>query len=124
MTALTQPNDPSDPSDPGDFDGPMPDDDHTASDEASRHEAGLEFNVFRGVRDIDEFRRFVFGSRFMEIYEIDPDIIEQLKTNDEALLALGFDWLKNVMFNEPTISMKQQVLQEAIGRTRDDLGAA
>ena len=51
-------------------------------------------------------------------------MIEQLKNNDEALLALGFDWLKNVMINEPTISMKQDVLQDAIARTRDDMGAA
>jgi hypothetical protein len=43
--------------------------------------------------------------------------------HDEALLALGFDWLKNVMFNEPTISMKQEVPQDAIARTRDEMGA-
>jgi uncharacterized protein len=73
--------------------------------------------------DIDEFRRFVFGSKFLHTYEIDPDVVEQLKTNDEALLSLGFDWLKNVMFNEPTISMKQEVLRGAIARTRDEMGA-
>jgi hypothetical protein len=39
------------------------------------------------------------------------------------LLALGFDWMKNVMFNEPTLTMKPDVLQAAIARSRDDLGA-
>ena len=31
--------------------------------------------------------------------------------------------MKNVMFNEPTISLKERVMQEAIARTREDLGA-
>jgi len=45
---------PIDPHDPDDFDGPVsPDEERAASDEASRREAGLEFNVFRGVRDVD-----------------------------------------------------------------------
>ena len=74
MTALTPPNDPKTPQDPDKFDGPMPDDESMAA--------------------------------------------------DEALLFLGFDWLKNVMFNEPTVSMKQDVLQGAIARTRGDLGAS
>lgn len=74
--------------------------------------------------DIDAFRRFVFETKFLEIYEIDADMIESIKTNDEALLQLGFDWLRNVMFNEETIGMKPAVLQEAIGKARSGMGAA
>ncbi len=74
--------------------------------------------------DVDAFRRFVFETRFLATYEIDPDMVENIKTNDEALLQLGFDWLRNVMFNEPTIAMKQDVLQRAIGAAREELGGA
>ncbi len=42
----------------------------------------------------------------------------------EALLQLGFDRLRNVMFNEPTIALKPAVLQEAIGKAREGLGGA
>lgn len=72
--------------------------------------------------DVDAFRRFVFESRFLEIYVVDPDVVEDLRTNDEALLQLGFDWLKNVLFNEPTIAMRDEVLQRAIARNRTELG--
>ncbi len=68
--------------------------------------------------DIDAFRSFVFGTRFLETYEIDPDMIEAVRTNDEALLQLGFDWMRNVMFNENTIGMKQDILQASIARAR------
>jgi Fe-S-cluster containining protein len=74
--------------------------------------------------DVDAFRRFVFETRFLATYDLDDDMVENIKTNDEALLQLGFDWLRNVMFNEPTIAMKQDVLQRAIGAAREELGGA
>ena len=74
--------------------------------------------------DVDAFRRFVFETKFLATYEIDDDMVENVRTNDEALLQLGFDWLRNVMFNDPAIAMKQDVLQRAIGAAREALGAA
>jgi len=68
--------------------------------------------------DVGAFRRFVFETRFLDTYEIDPDIVERLRTDDITLLQLGFDWLKNVLFNEQTINMKEDVLQAAIARER------
>jgi Fe-S-cluster containining protein len=74
--------------------------------------------------DIDAFRRFVFETRFLEIYEIEKETTEVLKTNDAVLLTLGFDWLKNVIFGEPTISMKEAVLKEGIAKRREEFGAS
>lgn len=73
--------------------------------------------------DIDAFRRFVFETRFLEIYEVEEQTVEVLKGNDAVLLTLGFDWLKNVIFGEPTISMKESVLKEAIAARREEFGA-
>ena len=73
--------------------------------------------------DVGAFRRFVFETRFLDTYAIDPDTVERLKTDDVALLLLGFDWLKNVLFNEQTINMKEDVLQAAIARGRSEMGA-
>ena len=69
-------------------------------------------------------RGFVFETKFPATYDIDEDTVESLRVNDEALRQLGFDWLRNVMFNEPTIAMKQDVLQQAIGKAREGLGGA
>ncbi|MGQ0662732.1 MAG: YkgJ family cysteine cluster protein [Pseudomonadota bacterium] len=79
---------------------------------------------FLASTDVDEFRRFVFESRFLDTYVISPEALELIKTDDAALLQLGFDWLKNVLFNEPTINMKEEVLQRAIATARSELGGA
>jgi Fe-S-cluster containining protein len=74
--------------------------------------------------DVETFRRFVFGTRFLQTYEIDPEVVERLKTDDEAVLQLGFDWLKNVLFNEPTLHMREEVIQGAIAAARAGTGGA
>lgn len=76
---------------------------------------------FMATTDVDAFRRFVFETRFLELYEIDAEAVEFLKTDDEALLQLGFDWMKTVLFNEPTLALKEHVLQDAIARARGTL---
>ncbi len=49
---------------------------------------------------------------------------EAVRVGDEALLLLGFDWLRNVVFNQPSIALKPEVLQQAIGKAREGLGGA
>jgi hypothetical protein len=71
--------------------------------------------------DIEKFRRFVFESRFLQVYDIDAEALEIARKNDEMLLRLGFDWLKNVLFNEPTLGMHDEVLQAAIAKARSDM---
>jgi len=73
--------------------------------------------------NVDGFRQFVFETKFLDTYEIDPEAKELLKENDEAILLLGFDWLKNVMFQDKTIIIKEQVLHDAIAKAREDMGA-
>lgn len=73
--------------------------------------------------DVEGFRRFVFGTKFLEAYEIDPEAVEVLRANDEELIRLGFDWMKNVLFNEQTLTLRQDVLQRSIAKARNDLGA-
>ncbi|MEE8392901.1 MAG: hypothetical protein V3R66_01050, partial [Rhodospirillales bacterium] len=74
--------------------------------------------------DADQFRRFVFETRFLDTYEVGQESIEAIRTEDEPLIMLGFDWLKNVMFNEPTLVMKEDVLRTAITEARTNFGAS
>lgn len=75
---------------------------------------------FMATTDVDMFRRFVFESKFLRTYLIDPELVDKLRTDDELLLKLGFDWLKNVIFAEETIKMRQEVLSDAIAKARAD----
>ncbi|MBC8158587.1 MAG: YkgJ family cysteine cluster protein, partial [Alphaproteobacteria bacterium] len=73
--------------------------------------------------DVETFRRFVFASKFTDTYDIDDQTLEAVKTDDVALLGLGFDWMKNVLFNDPALRMKDEIVQEAVAGTREDMGA-
>ncbi|MEK7245671.1 MAG: YkgJ family cysteine cluster protein, partial [Pseudomonadota bacterium] len=72
--------------------------------------------------DVEAFRDFVFKTRFLETYQIDPEMTEKLKIDDELLLVLGFDWMKNVFFNEPTIALREDVMHQAIAKKREEVG--
>jgi hypothetical protein len=79
---------------------------------------------FMATTDVDSFRRFVLGGKFLDAYDVDPAAVEIIRTDDEALLLLGYDWLKSILFNEPTLLLKEQVLQQAIAKAREELTAS
>jgi len=58
----------------------------------------------------DYFREFVFGSSFLETYDIPQERIEKVRTDDAELLKLGFEWLRHSMFAEDSLKFKDGVL--------------
>ena len=74
--------------------------------------------------DVERLRKFVFESSFLERYQIPAEAVEMVRGSDEALICLGLDWLKNVLFHEPTVELRPEVLQEAIAKARTEIGAA
>jgi Fe-S-cluster containining protein len=72
--------------------------------------------------DVDGLRSFVFGTKFLDTYEVAPETVELIRNDDQALLRLGFDWMKNVIFNEPTITLKDAVLRDAVAKAREEMG--
>ena len=73
--------------------------------------------------DVDALRRFVFETKFLESYQVDEDAFEALKTDDALLLRLGFDWMKNVLFREQTLALREHVVQAAAAKERSVLGS-
>jgi len=57
--------------------------------------------------DLDRFRVFVFESSFLKRFELEPDLIEQLRTDDEALLRFASRWLRFALFAEPTMTVRE-----------------
>lgn len=63
--------------------------------------------------DLDRFRRFVFESKFLDIFEIEPAEVERIKTDDLELLQLGFRWLQFGLVIGDALKIKDKVLEEA-----------
>jgi hypothetical protein len=55
----------------------------------------------------------VFGSSFLEKFEVDEALQERIRHDDVELLRFGFDWLKFSLFGEPTITIRPSVLATA-----------
>ncbi|MGC8684516.1 MAG: YkgJ family cysteine cluster protein, partial [bacterium] len=62
--------------------------------------------------NIDKFRQFVFESKFLELFEVDPVTVERIKTDDQELLKFGFKWLKFGLLGERTLVLKKDAAQK------------
>lgn len=68
---------------------------------------------FMAAYDLDTFREFVFSSTFLTRFDIEPSLVETLRTDDRALLLFGLRWLRFALFGEPTVSRRPAPAAEA-----------
>lgn len=61
---------------------------------------------FMASYDLDRFRRFVFESRFLEVFDLASDEIEKMNTDEVALMKFGFRYIKYLMMMEETLKVK------------------
>ena len=61
--------------------------------------------------DLDRFRRFVFESRFLQMFEVDEARAEVMRTSDDDLLDFAMQWLQFSLFNEKSMKIKPGVLE-------------
>jgi len=64
---------------------------------------------YEACYDLDT--EFIFDSTFLERFELEDDLVEEIKTNDAALLRFGFRWLKLAIFGEPTVPVREAAAQ-------------
>ena len=64
---------------------------------------------FTACYNIDKFRDFVFKSTFLNKFEIEPEIIEQMKTDDIEMLKFGYRFIRFALFKESTIKIRSDV---------------
>ncbi|RPH90584.1 MAG: YkgJ family cysteine cluster protein [Desulfobacteraceae bacterium] len=57
--------------------------------------------------NLDQFRDFVLGSRFLTLFELPEETGERIKTDDEELLGLACQWLKFALFGEKTMPIRK-----------------
>jgi uncharacterized protein len=57
--------------------------------------------------NLDQFRRFVFESTFLQRFEVPEETIKRMKTDDGELLKLSLSWLKFPLFGEKSLPLRQ-----------------
>lgn len=53
---------------------------------------------FTTCYDIDQFRKFVFESSFLNLYQIEDETRNKIQQDEVALLMFGFKWLKWILY--------------------------
>ncbi|MFO7839473.1 MAG: YkgJ family cysteine cluster protein [Desulfosalsimonadaceae bacterium] len=62
---------------------------------------------FTASYNIDRFRRFVFESSFLDLYEIDRETVEKIREDELELLKFGFRWLQWLLFQKGDFQMNE-----------------
>lgn len=72
------------------------------SEEARRMFFMVSYNV-------DTLRRFVLQSSLLQKYDVSDELLEQIKSDELALLKFGSDWLQSALFGSDRVKVKEQV---------------
>ncbi len=67
---------------------------------------------FMGCYKLDEFRRFVFESSFLQMFEVDEPTRQRIWNDDEELMKFAFEWLKLSLFGEQTLTIKPEIMEK------------
>jgi Fe-S-cluster containining protein len=55
--------------------------------------------------NLDDFRRFVFETSFLERFDVTQDVLHRIKTDETELMAFAGQWLKFSLFGEKTFQL-------------------
>ena len=61
--------------------------------------------------DLDRFRRFVFETSFLRLFDVDEARVEALLHDDEELLEFALQWLRFSLFQEKTMKLRREVAE-------------
>jgi Fe-S-cluster containining protein len=67
---------------------------------------------YMALYDIDRFRRFVFETRFLKLFDVDEARVHALRTDDEELLELAVEWLAFSLFQQKAMRMNKSAAQQ------------
>ena len=89
--------------------------------ELSEESRGMFFMVSSNT---DKLKRFIFQSSLLDKYDVEKDVLEQIKTDEVALLKFGFDWLQSALFGADKVKLKDHVLNAYKEQAQEAMKAA
>ncbi|MEK6536028.1 MAG: YkgJ family cysteine cluster protein, partial [Actinomycetota bacterium] len=68
----------------------------------------LQQMFYMASYDIDNFRRFVFESNFLEVVKLDPETVEKITNDEIELMNFAFRYLKYLLGIEKGFDVKAE----------------
>lgn len=61
--------------------------------------------------NLDAFRKFVFETKFLDVFDIEKEVIEQMKRDDVELMKFAIKWLRFSLFGGNALKIKDAVAE-------------
>ena len=71
----------------------------------------LQEMFYMASYDLDRFRRFVFESKFLRLFEMDHDMVEKIKSDDVELYKFAMKWLEYGLLGQHVLKVKPDVVE-------------
>jgi len=73
--------------------------------------------TYMAFYDLDRFRRFIFESRFLTLFDVDESRVEAIRVDDEELLDFAMEWLQFVLLGARTMKLRPAAHEQAAKAT-------
>jgi hypothetical protein len=87
---------------------------------SNKLDSGRAKLLYTACYDLNEFRRFLFETRFFDIYDVEKEVIEKIKEDEEELLSFGYRWIRFNLFSEDTLKLKDKTLDKLLKAKREE----
>ena len=74
---------------------------------------------FMASTNLEKFKDFIFKSTFLEIYEVDQEILDKIKEDDIELLKFSYLYLASSLFGTNDLKIKDGKLQARIATMKE-----
>ena len=93
---------------------------HTYFQKGHKLDPGRSKMLYTACYNIDEFKKFLFETRFFDIYDVEKEIIERVREDEEELLSFGYRWVRFNIFGEDTMRLKDKTFDTIMQTKRKE----
>ncbi|MEW6001782.1 MAG: YkgJ family cysteine cluster protein [Nitrospirota bacterium] len=91
---------------------------HDYFQKGNKLDPGRSKMLYMACYNLNEFKRFLFETRFFDIYDVENGVIEKIKEDEEELLSFGYRWIRFSLFSEDTLRLKDKALDKLLKSKR------
>ena len=71
-------------------------------------EPAQQNQVFMASYDLDSFKKYVFESKFLDVFDIPAEEVEKVRNDEIALMKLAFKYIKFILLLEESLKVREQ----------------
>ena len=87
---------------------------HDYFQKGNKLDSGKTKLLYTACYDLDAFKRFLFETRFFDIYDVEKEVIEKIRNDEEELLRFGYRWVRFSLFSEDTLKLKDKEMDKLL----------